>query len=127
MRAIALPLSLALAFVALPTWAQNQATRFIKVDVLDKSGKHMHHGQNGPTEVHIRVPLSLAKGVLESFADQEIHLDGTMEVDGAQKKVDRVQKFKVDQLVKLLENTKPGDLLLEVNTNDGTHVKIAVE
>jgi len=124
MRALALPLSLALA-LALPS--QAQTTRFLKVDVVEKSGKHHHDQKEGPTEVHIRVPLSLAKGVLESFADQEIHLGGTIQVDGASKKVDKVQKFKVDQLVKLLEDTKSGDLLLQVDTDDGTHVKISVE
>ena len=125
MRALALPLSLALAFAALPS--QAQTTRFIRVDVVEKSGKHHHQQKDGPTEVHVRVPLSLAKGVLEAFADQEIHMNGFLQVDGASKKVDKVQKFKVDQLVKLLEDTKPGDLLLQVDTNDGTHVKITVE
>jgi len=123
MRVLALPLSLALA--ALPS--QAQATRFLKVDVVEQDGKHLHSDKEGPKEVHIRVPLSLAKGVLESFAEQEIHVGGTMDVDGTAKKVDHIQKFKVDQLVKLLESTKAGDLLLQVDTNDGTHVKITVE
>ena len=126
MRALALPLSLALGLGALPSQAQ-QTTRFLKVDVLDQSGKHMHADHDGPTEVHIRVPLSLAKGVLESFAEQEIHVGGTLDVDGVAKHVDHIQKFKVVQLVKLLENTKAGDLLLQVDTGDGTHVKITVE
>jgi len=125
MRALALPLSLALAFAALPAVAQT--TRFIKVDILEKAGKHHGQRKDGPTEVHIRVPLNLAKGVLETVADQEIQIGGTIEIDGTTQKVNKVQKLKLDQLVKLLEGCKPGDLLLQVDTNDGTHVKIAVE
>ena len=125
MRALALPLSLAMAFASLPT--QAQATRFLKVDVVDQTGKHHHQHKDGPTEVHIRVPLSLAKGVLETVAAQEIQIGGTIEIDGTPQKVNKTQKLKLDQLVKLLESCKPGDLLLQVDTNDGTHVKIAVE
>ena len=126
MRALALPLSIGLSLCALPAFSQ--APRFIKVDVVEKSGRMMHHHKaDGPSEVHVRVPLSLAKGVLESFADQEIHLNGNISEGGKSKKVDRTQKFKVDQLVKLLESTKPGDLLLDVNTSDGDQVRITVE
>lgn len=118
--------SLALAFVTvLPMAAQTQ-TRFIKVDVISKSMKH-HHGADGPSEVHIRLPLNLAKGILETISDQEIDIKGTVNAEGGPKKVHKTQKLKLDQLMKLLESAKAGDLLLEVTTDKGDHVKIAVE
>lgn len=118
--------TLALAFVTvLPMAAQTQ-TRFIKVDVISKSMKH-HHGGDGPSEVHIRLPLNLAKGILETISDQEIDINGTVNTEGGSKKVHKTQKLKLDQLVKLLESAHTGDLLLEVTTDKGDHVKIAVE
>ena len=118
--------TLALAFVTvLPMAAQTQ-TRFIKVDVVSKSMKH-HHGEDGPTQVHIRLPLNLAKGILETISDQEIDINGTVDSEGGSKKVHKTQKLKLEQLVKLLESAKAGDLLLEVTTDKGDHVKIAVE
>ena len=122
MRAILLPCALA-ALVSFPGMAQ--ATRFLKIDVVSKSHKAEH--KDGPSQVHIRLPLSLAKGMLETVADQEISIDGTMGEGGKEKKVHKVQKLKMDQLVKLLENCKPGDMLLEVTTDKGDHVRIAVE
>ena len=124
MRALLVPCALA-ALLAAPLAAQ--ATRFLKVDVVSKSMNHHH--KDGPTQVHIRVPLSLAKGVLETVADQEISIDGTIGAEGKdkEKKIHRTQKLKMDQLVKLLENCKPGDMLLEVTTDKGDHVRIAVE
>ncbi len=122
MRALLVPCALA-ALLSAPLAAQ--ATRFIKVDVVTKSLKHHH--PDGPTQVHIRVPLNLAKGVLESVADQEISFDGTIDQDGKPKKIHKTQKMKLDQLVKLLEACKPGDMLLEVTTDKGDHVRIAVE
>jgi hypothetical protein len=118
---------LALAFVTvLPLAAQTQ-TRFIKVDVVSKSMKHRHHGEDGPTQVHIRVPLNLAKGILETISDQEIDIHGTVDSEGGAKKIHKTQKLKLDQLVKLLESAHAGDLLLEVTTDKGDHVKVAVE
>ncbi len=119
---------LALAFVTvLPMAAQTQTqTRFIKVDVVSKS-MNKHHGGDGPTQVHIRLPLNLAKGLLETISDQEIDINGTVDSEGGSKKVHKVQKLKLEQLVKLLESAHAGDLLLEVTTDKGDHVKIAVE
>ncbi len=118
--------TLALAFVTvLPMAAQTQ-TRFIKVDVVSKSMRH-HHGEDGPTQVHIRLPLNLAKGILETISDQEIDINGTVDSEGGSKKIHKIQKLKLEQLVKLLESAKAGDLLLEVTTDKGDHVKIAVE
>jgi len=124
MRHFLAPLALALVTV-LPMAAQTQ-TRFIKVDVISKSMKH-HHGEDGPSEVHIRLPLNLAKGILETISDQEIDINGTVNAEGGSKKVHKTQKLKLDQLVKLLESAHSGDLLLEVTTDKGDHVKIAVE
>ena len=122
MRALLVPCALA-ALLSVPLAAQ--ATRFLKVDVVSKSLKHHH--EDGPTQVHIRVPVTLAKGILESVADQEISMDGTIDQDGKPKKIHRTQKLKMDQLVKLLESCKPGDMLLEVTTDKGDHVRISVE
>lgn len=119
MRALALPLSLALAF-AVPVAAQQ--AKFIKVDIVSKSGKlHHHHGQkegkkDGPTEVKMRVPISLAKSVLEMAGDSDIKINGETK-----------KAMKPDALIKLLENAKPGDLLLELTTNEGDLVKIVIE
>lgn len=118
---------LALAFITvLPLAAQSQ-TRFIRVDVVGKSMSHRHHGGDGPSEVHIRLPLNLAKGILETISDQEIDINGTVDSEGGSKKVHKTQKLKLDQLVKLLESAHAGDLLLEVTTDKGDHVKVAVE
>ncbi len=120
---------LALAFVTvLPMAAQTQ--RFIKVDVVSKSmrGHHHHNGEEGPTEIHLRMPLNLAKGILETISDQEISINGSIDVDGGgSKKVNKTQKLKLDQLVKLLESAHAGDLLLEVTTDKGDHVTVAVQ
>lgn len=117
MRALALPLSLALAF-AVPVAAQQ--AKFIKVDIVSKSGKmHRHNKEakhDGPTEIHMRMPISLAKSVLEMAGDSEIKINGE-----AKKGV------KPDALIKMLENSKPGDLLLEITTNDGDLVKVVLE
>ena len=121
MRALLVPCALA-ALLAVPLAAQ--ATRFIKVDVVSKS---MKHHKDGPTQVHIRLPISLAKGLLETVADQEISIDGSVGEEGKEKKVHKTQKLKLDQLVKLLETCKPGDMLLEVTTDKGDRVRIAVE
>ncbi len=118
---------LALAFAAVLPLAAQSPTRFIKVDVVSKSMNHHHHDGDGPSQVHIRVPLNLAKGILETISDQEIDINGTVDSEGGSKKVHKTQKLKLDQLVKLLESAHPGDLLLEVTTDKGDHVKVAVE
>ncbi len=124
MRHILAPLALAFVTV-LPMAAQTQ-TRFIKVDVVGKS-MNRHHGGDGPSEVHIRLPLNLAKGILETISDQEIDINGSVNIEGGSKKIHKTQKLKLDQLVKLLESAHAGDLLLEVTTDKGDHVKVAVE
>ncbi|MBI4912470.1 MAG: hypothetical protein HY823_07015 [Acidobacteria bacterium] len=123
MRALFLSCAL-LAPLALPLAAQ--APRFIKVDIVSKSLKH-RHGNDGPNQVHIRLPLNLAKGVLETVSDQEFSIDGTVDEGGKARKVHKTQRLKVDQLVKLLESCKAGDMLLEVTTDKGDHVRIVVE
>lgn len=123
MRALALSCALA-ATLAAPLAAQ--APRFIKVDIVSKSFKAKHQ-EDGPTQVHMRMPLSLAKGILETVADHEVRIKGTVEEGGKQHRVHRAQHLKLDQLVKLLESCKAGDMLLEVTTDKGDQVKIAVE
>ena len=128
MRHVLAPLAFSM-IALLPLGAQpaKSTTRFIKVDVVGKSMNHRHHGGDGPTEVHIRLPLSLAKGILETISDQEININGTVDSEGGSKKVNKTQKLKLDQLVKLLEAAHPGDMLLEITTDKGDHVKVAVE
>lgn len=123
MRALALSCVLAAALAA-PLAAQ--APRFIKVDVVSKSIKAKQH-EDGPTQIKVRMPLALAKGILESVSDREIRIHGTVDEGGKAKKVHRAEHMKFDQLVKLLESCKPGDMLLEVTTDKGDLVKITVE
>ena len=119
MRSFLAPLALAAAF-ALPAAAQ--APRFIKVDITAKSdfgGHHGHQGKrnsDGPTEVHMRMPISLARGILDMAQDGEVRVNGK----------DR-KGMKADELIKLLENAKPGDLLLEITTDKGDLVRVVVE
>ncbi|MBK9795522.1 MAG: hypothetical protein IPP58_03340 [Holophagaceae bacterium] len=116
MRAIMIPLALA-ASLSLPLAAQS--ARFIKVDIVSKTVMQhhaKHKNADGPTEVHIRMPISLAKGVLDMVGEGEI------KVNGESKK-----GMKPDQLQKLLSDSKPGDLLLEITTDKGDHVRVTVE
>jgi hypothetical protein len=125
MRAIMLPLALA-ASLALPLSAQ-QAARFIKVDIVSKSFHPHEHGRShdrekadrtydGPTEVHIRMPVSLASGLLDLAGDREIKVNGETQ-----------KGLKPEQLQKLLREAKPGDLLLEITTDKGDHVRVSIE
>jgi hypothetical protein len=115
MRAIMIPLALA-ASLSLPLAAQT--ARFIKVDIVSKSiHKHAkHRDADGPTEVHMRMPVSLAKAVLDMAGESEI------KVNGESKK-----GLKPDQLMKLLTDSKPGDMLLEVTTDKGDHIRVTIE
>jgi hypothetical protein len=116
MRAVLIPLALA-AGLSFPLTAQH--ARFIKVDIVSKSMMQhhtKHKDADGPTEVHIRMPISLAKGVLDMVGD------GEFKVNGETKK-----GMKPEQLQKLLSDAKAGDLLLEVTTDKGDHVRVTVE
>jgi hypothetical protein len=116
MRAVMLPLALA-ASLALPLGAQ--AVRFIKVDIVSKTmlQRHArHHDPEGPSEVHIRMPISLAKGVLDLVGESEIKVHGETR-----------KGLKPEQLQKLLSDSKAGDLLLEVTTDKGDHIRVTVE
>lgn len=115
MRAVMIPLAL-VASLSLPLAAQS--ARFIKVDIVSKSmHQHAKHkGVDGPTEVHIRMPISLAKGVLDMAGDGEIKVNGETK-----------KGMKPEQLQKLLTDAKPGDLLLEITTDKGDHVRVTVE
>lgn len=94
--------------------ATAQVPRFIKVDVVSKN--LCHHGEDGPTEVHLRVPIAMAKGILDLAGEQDVKINGKTTKD-----------LKVEQLVKLLEGAKPGDLLLEITTDKGDLVQITVQ
>lgn len=118
MRAVMIPLAL-VASLSLPLAAQG--ARFIKVDIVSKTmmqnrHKHMEKGVDGPTEVHIRMPISLAKGVLDMAGEGEIKVNGETK-----------KGMKPEQLQKLLTDAKPGDLLLEITTDKGDHVRVTVE
>lgn len=116
MRRFLAPLSLAI-LSALPVAAQN--ARFIKVDMVGKSiGHHHAKGQkhDGPTELHMRMPIALAKSVLEMAGDSDIKINGETK-----------KAIKPDALIKMLETSKVGDLLLELTTDKGDLVKITLE
>lgn len=111
------PLALTLLTV-LPVAAQN--ARFIKVDIVGKSMGRHHHSKtekyDGPTEVHMRMPISLAKSVLEMAGDSDIKINGETK-----------KAVKPDALIKMLESSKSGDMLLELTTDKGDLVKITLE
>jgi hypothetical protein len=116
MRAVMIPLALA-ASLSLPLAAQG--ARFIKVDIVSKTMMQhhaKHHDVDGPTEVHVRMPISLAKGVLDMAGEGEIKVHGETR-----------KGMKPEQLQKLLSDAKPGDLLLEVTTDKGDHIRVTVE
>ena len=116
MRSLFTALALAAALAA-PAAAQS--ARFLKVDIRCKSmqGHHAkHHDADGPSEVHLRTPIALAKSVLEMAGDTEIKINGETK-----------KGLKPDALIKMLESSKPGDLLLEITTDKGDLVKVTVE
>lgn len=120
MRRFIAPLALTL-LSALPASAQN--ARFIKVDVVGKSMGHCMgkcqnktHKNEGPSEVHMRMPIALAKSVLEMAGDSDIKINGETK-----------KAIKPDALIKMLESSKAGDILLELTTNKGDLVKITLE
>lgn len=115
MRAFVAPLVLAFTLAGS---LSAQAPKFIKVDIVGKSVMAKHLGENGPTEVHIRVPLNVAQGVLTMAAENGCK---DVKVNG------KHRDLKVDQVLKLLEGAKAGDLLLEITTDKGDLVKVAVE
>ncbi len=92
-----------------------QAPRFIVVDVVSKSSLS-HHREDGPKEIHARMPISFAKGLLETANSSEVKVNGKTRKD-----------FKIDQLMTLLETAKAGDILLELTTDKGDLVKITLQ
>ena len=115
MRTALLPLVL-VATLGLPLAAQT--ARFIKVDIISKTMRHhaKHKGVDGPTEIHMRMPVSLAKGVLDMAGDSDIKING-----------ENRKGLKPEQLQKLLSDAKAGDLLLEITTDKGDHIRVTVE
>ena len=130
MRAFFAPLALAASLVmplaAHPTaltqsGTSGQQAHFIKVDIVSKSHSlHGHHGKRtaseGPTTIKMRLPVALATSALQCAQDSEIKVNG-----------ENKKGIKTDELVKMLQSAKPGDLLLEIDTNEGDHVKITLE
>jgi hypothetical protein len=114
MRALLSSCALILTLAA-PLCAQAPAARFLKVDITRKSSLGQGH-ENAPTEVHMRMPIALAKGLLDMANDGHVKINGKAHHD-----------MKVEQLVKLVENAKPGDLLLEITTDKGDLVKVVIE
>ncbi len=120
MRAFFAPLALTAA-LTMPLAAQQ--ARFIKVDIVSKDGMHHRHGAkgaqkgtDGPTTVKMRMPIALATSALQCAQDSEIKVNG-----------ENKKGIKTEELVKLLQNAKVGDMLLEIDTNDGDHVRITLE
>ena len=113
MRALLAPLVLS---TLLAGSASAQTAKFITVDIVGKSIMHEAKGEDGPTEVHVRMPISLAKGILDLAGSQDIKVNGK-----------EMKHMKTENIFKLLEAAKPGDLLLEVTTDKGDVVKITVQ
>lgn len=115
MRAVMLPLVLA-AGLALPLSAQQ--ARFLKVDIVAKSFHQGSPCKTGklPTEIHVRMPVSLASSILDMAGNSEIKVNGEAR-----------KGLKADQLQQLLRDAKPGDLLLEITTDQGDHIRVTVE
>ena len=114
MRALSATCAL-FAVLAIPVLAQAPA-RFLKIDITSKNGVGCCKSEAGPTEVHVRVPLALARSVVA------MAMEGHGKINGKDR-----SKVNVEQLLKLVESAKPGDLLMDVTTNTGDLVKIAVE
>lgn len=102
----------------LPATLVAQAPKMVKVDIVQKSDFGHKKADKGdtPTEIKMRMPLSLVKSFLKTMEDSEV------KVNGKDKK-----GFKADELLKLIETSKSGDLLLEITTNKGDLVKITLE
>lgn len=115
MRALAAPLILS---TILAGALSAQAPKFIRVDIIGKSGIAKQICENPPSEVHVRVPINLAQGVLglaEENGSKDVRVNG------------HHRSLKAGQILKLLEGAKPGDLLLEITTDKGDLVKVTVE
>jgi hypothetical protein len=113
MRRIALPL---LLLLALPLSAQT--AKFLKVDIVSENlSKQAKRGDgDGPKEVHVRMPIALANGLLDMAKDGEIKVHGKSR-----------KGLKPEQLQKLLADAKSGDLLLEITTDKGDHIRVTIE
>jgi len=106
------------AALVLPAAAQS--AKFINVEIISRSGRLPKMGKADesklPETVQIRLPISLAKAFLKGLEENEIKVNGKDKPG-----------IKVDQLIELLNSSKPGELLLEINTGDGDFVKITLE
>ncbi|MDR2697407.1 MAG: hypothetical protein LBB40_02905 [Holophagales bacterium] len=107
------------AALILPATAQS--AKFINVEVISQSRHLSKLGKKGtekvlPETIQIRMPVSLAKAFLKGLEENEIKVNGESK-----------QGIKVDQLIELLNSSKPGDLLLEIKTSNGDLVKVTLE
>ena len=105
-----------IALTVAPAFAQSPQPRFLKVDITSKHAMGCAKGGDGPTEVHLRMPISLAKGILDMAVDGHLKLHGKGHA-----------ALNPEQLTQLIAAAKPGDLLVEITTNTGDLVKVVVE
>jgi len=107
------------AALVLPAAAQS--AKFINAEIISQSRHLTKKGKNStdselPETVNIRLPISLAKAFLKGLEENEIKVNGKNKPG-----------IKVDQLIELLNTSKPGDLLLEITTSNGDYVKVTLE
>ncbi len=94
-----------------------QDGRFLKIEINSASHEKADKScKKRPENVQIRVPVRMAKSVLEIAQDSKIKINGESK-----------KEIKLDALIKMLEGSKGGDLLLEITSSDGNHVKVTVE
>lgn len=94
-----------------------QEGRFLKLEIQSTTSENSEKAsKKRPENVQIRVPLRMAKSVLE------IAQDSKLKINGESKK-----EIKLDALIKMLEGSKRGDILLEIISSDGENIKVTVE
>ncbi|MCL1893044.1 MAG: hypothetical protein FWG02_02250 [Holophagaceae bacterium] len=108
---------LLVAGILLP--ADAQTPKFIKVEIETSQTKSLLRQGKGseiPESVLIRFPIALAKTFLKTIEGNEIKVNG-----------EEKPGMKADEILKLLNEFKVGDLLLEITTSDGDYIKISLE
>ncbi len=118
MRTLVLSSLLGLAWI---TPALAESARFIKVDIVSKNGGVVppsckSRAPKAPQTVKARFPIALAKGILEMAGTTEIKVNG-----------ENRPGMKPEALIELLERGQAGDLLLEITTSTGDHIRITLE
>ena len=133
LAALALPAVTGPGLYGRPAWAARsakttqaaQVPKIIKIEVISQSGgigkKGSVAGDTGePETVLIRLPIVLAKKavakIVQKETKKEIILGGIDKSD-----------FDIADLIDVMEGSKPGDILLEIQTGDGDLIKITLE